>query len=194
VTKQIDKRATGIVYSMAKRTQRSTLIPHASRHETEHGVLPPDHPSIPHEFSESGVDLVLNATERRVVPFHDSTPCHFAALPPGHGTQNKSRSKKVSLASNYLPDFFITCGGGVTTQRSPSGEERRRSLGSTPRPPFGFRDYDLPRKCVVAIASLRAIPLGAEGVAIRQGRRAPACRREERSDVAIRASFFPAEQ
>jgi len=107
VTKQIDKRATSIVYSMAKRTQRSTLIPHASRHETEHGVLPPDHPSIPHEFSESGVDLVLDLNERRVVPFHDSAPCHFAARPPGHGAQNKSRSKKVSLASNCLPDFLL---------------------------------------------------------------------------------------
>ena len=137
VTKQIDKRATSIVYSMAKRTQRSTLIPHASRHETEHGVLPPDHPSIPHEFSESGVDLVLNATERRVVPFHDSAPCHFAALPPGHGAQNKSRSKKVTLASNCLPDFFITCGRGVTTQRSPEASGRRRSLGEASLH-FGF--------------------------------------------------------
>ena len=111
--------------------------PGLANHQMEHGVLPPDHPSIPYEFSGSGVDLVLNATERRVVPFHDSAPCHFAALPPGHGAQNKSRSKEVTLASNCLPDFFITCGGGVTTQRSPEASGRRRSLGEASLH-FGF--------------------------------------------------------
>ena len=107
MTKQIDKRATGIVYSLLKRTQRSILIPHASRHDTEHGVLPPDHPSIPHEFGESGVDLVLNLTERPVVLIHDISRCHFTARQPGHGAQNESLSKKVSLDSHRLPDFFL---------------------------------------------------------------------------------------
>ena len=148
---------------MAKRTQRSTLMPHASRHETEHGVLAPDHPSIPHECSESGVDLVLDLTGRRVVPFHDSASCHFTALLPGHAVQNESHSKKVLLASTRLPDFSIFLeakSGRHTACKTQRWFDDRPSTSPRATPPFPFPRGKLKRDLCQSPDSPRAtLPL-----------------------------------